>query len=465
MDYLILFGALAFVIVFAYRGFSVVVLAPIAALLAVLCTKPSATLPAFSTIFMPKAAMFFELYFPVFLCGALFGKLMEMSGFAASIADLVIQKLGSQHAVLAAVLLCAVLTYGGVPLFVVVFTAYPFMSALFRQTGVPKRLIPACVVLGAFSFTMDTLPGSPQIQNIIPTSFLGTTTWAAPWLGVVGAALELAAGVAYLTWRARALRDEGYGDDSVQEVVPVMPIVPVRPVNRIVAITPLFVVAFVNWGAMLAIQASFGATLQATLPGVAAPMSVDVGKATAIWSVEAGLLASIAFVLLASAGTVRARLVEGLRQAVAAALLAVANAASEFGFGAAIAALPGFLLVRGAIDDFPGGVLVKSALSISALAGITGSASAGLSIALGSMGDAMARAGAAAHVPMEVLHRVASMASGGLDTLPHSAGVITVLVVCGLTHRQAYRDIFAITLLKTFAVFLVIGIYAITGLV
>ncbi|MFM0174705.1 GntP family permease [Paraburkholderia sediminicola] len=461
MDYVILFGALAFLIAFAYRGFSVVIFAPLAALLAVLLTNPIAALPAFSTIFMPKVALFFELYFPVFLCGALFGKLMEMSGFAAAIADIVIRRLGTERAVLAAVLLCAILTYGGVPLFVVVFTAYPFAAALFRQGGVPKRLIPACVVLGAFSFTMDTLPGSPQIQNIIPTSFFGTTTWAAPALGVIATVLELAGGVAYLEWRRRCLRAEGYGD-SAQESVPIeLP----RPVKPLVAVTPLFVVALVNWGVMLMIQSSVGATLNASLPGVAAPMSVNVGKSMAIWSVEAGLMASIAFVLLAGSGAIKGRLVEGLRQAVGAALLAVANAASEFGFGAVIAALPGFILIKDSIEQMPGGALVKTALSITVLSGITGSASGGLSIALGSLGDAFAHAAQAAHIPMEVLHRVASMASGGLDTLPHSAGVITLLVVCGLTHRQAYRDIFAITLLKTVAVFVVIALYHLTGIV
>lgn len=461
MDYLIVSGSLAFLMFFTYRGYSVVILAPLAVLLAVLLTAPSAAVPAFSTIFMPKVALFFELYFPVFLCGALFGKVMELSGFAGAIADLVIRRLGPRHAVLSAVLLCAVLTYGGVPLFVVVFTAYPFTSALFRQAGVPKRLIPACVVLGAFSLTMDTLPGSPQIQNIIPTAFFGTTIWAAPWLGLVGSALELAAGVGYLAWRGRALQAEGYGDATLPDTAPVQHARQARP---LVAFTPLVMVALVNWGVMLAIQSSLGTTLRATLPGVAAPMLVDVGKSTAIWSVEAGLLASITFVLLASAGAFNGKLVDGLRQGVAAALLAVANAASEFGFGAVIAALPGFLLIREGIAHFPGGALVKSALSITALAGITGSASAGLSIALGSLGDALARAAHEAHVPMAVLHRVASMASGGLDTLPHSAGVITLLVVCGLTHRQAYGDIFVITLIKTLAVFVVIAIYEITGL-
>lgn len=467
MSYLILFGALAFLIILAYRGISVVIVAPIAALLAVLLTQPAAVMPAFSTVFMPKVALFFELYFPVFLCGALFGKLMEMSGFTAAIADTVIRRLGEDRAVLAVVLLCALLTYGGVPLFVVVFTAYPFASALFRRSNAPKRLIPACIVLGAFSFTMDTLPGSPQVQNIIPTTFFSTTTWAAPTLGFIAAALEFAAGVAYLEWRRRKLRSEGYGVADTEETPTPSPASHALPraVNPVIAMMPLFVVALVNWGAMMVIRSTLGATVDARLPGIAAPMSVNVSKSMAIWSVEAGLMASIAFVALAANGTLRGKLVEGVRQAVGAALLAVANAASEFGFGAVMAALPGFLLVKDAIQQMPGGALTKTALSITTLAGITGSASGGMSIALGLMGDTFIHAAQAAHIPLEVLHRVASMASGGIDTLPHNAGVITLLVVCGLTHRQSYRDIFAITLLKTLAVFVVIALYHMTGIV
>ncbi len=127
---------------------------------------------------------FVKLYFPVFLLGAVFGKLIELSGFSRSIVAAAIRILGRRHAIPVIVLVCALLTYGGVSLFVVAFAVYPFAAELFRQSGIPKRLIPATVALGAFSFTMDALPGTPQIQNIIPTSFFGTNAWAAPGWGL-----------------------------------------------------------------------------------------------------------------------------------------------------------------------------------------------------------------------------------------------------------------------------------------
>ena len=88
------------------------------------------------------------------------------------------------------VLPCALLTYGGVSLFVVVFAVYPFAAEIFRRSAIPKRLIPGTIALGAFTFTVDALPGTPQIQNIIPTTFFGTTTWAAPLLGTIGGCMH-----------------------------------------------------------------------------------------------------------------------------------------------------------------------------------------------------------------------------------------------------------------------------------
>ncbi len=184
MSVIIALAALALLMLAAYRGYSVILFAPIAALGAVLLTDPGAVGPAFTGLFMEKMVGFVKLYFPVFLLGAVFGKLTELSGFSRSIVAAAIRILGRRHAIPVIVLVCALLTYGGVSLFVVAFAVYPFAAELFRQSGIPKRLIPATVALGAFSFTMDALPGTPQIQNIIPTSFFGTNAWAAPGWGL-----------------------------------------------------------------------------------------------------------------------------------------------------------------------------------------------------------------------------------------------------------------------------------------
>jgi H+/gluconate symporter-like permease len=128
-----------------------------------------------------------------------------------------------------------------------------------------------------------------------------------------------------------------------------------------------------------------------------------------------------------------------------------------------IAALPGFLIVADALKSIPG-VLVNEAVTVTALAGITGSASGGMSIALATMADTFIAGAESAGIPLEVLHRIASMASGGMDTLPHNGAVITLLAVTGLTHRKSYVDIFAVTLVKTAAVFVAIGFYYLTGI-
>ncbi len=182
MSVLIALAALALLMLAAYRGYSVILFAPIAALGAVLLTDPGAVGPTFTGLFMEKMVGFVKLYFPVFLLGAVFGKLIELSGFSRAIVAAAIQILGRRHAIPVIVLVCALLTYGGVSLFVVAFAVYPFAAELFRQSAIPKRLIPATVALGAFSFTMDALPGTPQIQNIIPTSFFGTNAGQPPGL-------------------------------------------------------------------------------------------------------------------------------------------------------------------------------------------------------------------------------------------------------------------------------------------
>ena len=189
-------------------------------------------------------------------------------------------------------------------------------------------------------------------------------------------------------------------------------------------------------------------------------MSAKVG----IWSVEAALLLGILMVVVTSFPTIKAKFAEGSKSAVAGSLLATINTASEYGFGSTISALPGFLVIRDAMGAIHN-PLINEAISVNVLAGITGSASGGMGIALAAMSDQFIAAANAAHIPLEVLHRVASMASGGMDTLPHNGAVITLLAITGLTHRTSYKDIFAITVIKTSMAFVIIGLYYLTGLV
>ncbi|MGO4677728.1 GntP family permease [Bosea sp. 2YAB26] len=463
MDFLITLAALVLLMFVAYRGFSVILFAPIAAMLAVLVTDPAAVPPVFTGIFMEKMVGFVKLYFPVFLLGAVFGKLIELSGFSKSIVSAVIGVVGRERAMLSIVLVGAVLTYGGVSLFVVVFAVYPFAAEMFRQSDIPKRLIPGTIALGAFTFTMDALPGTPQIQNIIPTTFFKTDTWAAPILGTIGAIFILTVGMAYLQWRRRvaAAAGEGYGEGHTNEPEPMAEEKLVHPA---IALAPLVVVGVANKILTGLIVKYYGATHEVTLAGMVKPLITQVSSVAAIWAVQGALLLGILTVLAFAFRAVMQRFADGTKAAVAGSLLASMNTASEYGFGGVIAALPGFVVIADALKAIPN-PLANTAISVSVLAGITGSASGGMSIALAAMSDQFIAAANAANIPLEVLHRVAAMASGGMDTLPHNGAVITLLSVTGLTHQQSYRDIFAITLIKTLAVFVVIAVYYTTGLV
>jgi H+/gluconate symporter-like permease len=461
MSFVIVLLALALLMFVAYRGFSVIMFAPVCALLAVLFTDPALVLPMFSGVFMDKMVGFIKSYLPVFLLGAVFGKVIELSGFARSIVLAVIRLVGRERSMLSIVLVCALLTYGGVSLFVVVFAVYPFAAEMFRQGGIPKRLIPGTIALGAFTFTMDALPGSPQIQNIIPTTFFKTDTWAAPWMGVIGSVFILAAGLAYLEWRRRraAAAGEGYGTKLVNEPEP---FTEEKLPNAWLAVSPLVIVGVMNIVLTRLLPRFYGETHTAQLPGMAKPLTTQVSSVVAIWAVEGALLLGILTVVVLAFRPIRERFAEGSKTAIAGALLAATNTASEYGFGGVIAALPGFLVIAEGLKAIPG-VLVNEAITVTALAGITGSASGGMSIALATMADSFVAGAQSAGIPLEVLHRVAAMASGGMDTLPHNGAVITLLAVTGLTHKDSYRDIFAITLVKSAAVFVVIGVYYLTG--
>lgn len=467
MSLLIILASLCFLMFVAYRGYSVILFAPIAAMGAVFFTDPSLVPAMFTGLFMDKMVIFVKLYFPIFLLGAVFGKVIELSGFAKSIVNFVIKAIGRERAIFSIVLVCCLLTYGGVSVFVVVFAVYPFAAEMFREGEIPKRLIPGTIALGSFTITMDAFPGTPQIQNVIPTTFFKTDIYAAPWLGILGGLFVIGTGLAYLEWmrhRAKAA-GEGYGTGHTNEPAP-FEIAHENLPHPLIAVLPLLMVALSNKVFTDLIPKVFGESQQfiPSVIGKAVPVVQKIAAVKALWAVEGALLVGIAVVFLFAFKPVIKRFAEGSKAAINGALLASINTASEYGYGAVIAALPGFLLVAEGLKTIPN-PLINEAVSVSTLAGIVGSASGGLGIALAAMSDIFIANATAAGIPLEVMHRVASMASGGMDSLPHNGAVITLLMVTGLSHRQSYKDIFAITILKTIAVFVVIGIYYATGIV
>lgn len=433
---LVILLALGALIYFAYRGLSLLLLAPAMAMLAVLFAEGGPLLASYTQIFMQATGGFIIQYFPLFLLGAVFGKLMEASGSARVLADGIIRGLGPSRAILAVILSCAAMTYGGVSLFVVAFAVWPIASALFREADLPRMLIPATIALGAFTFTMTALPGTPAIQNAIPMPYFGTTPFAAPGLGLITGALMLGLGWGWLEYRARAL-GPGYGDLSEIDPEPETGDAP----GLAVAAAPLLLVLALNLGfTFLVIPAMDTGYL--ALPEFGA---TDADALRGVWSIIAALtLASLALV-----GMNWRRLATGLSETLddgaRNALKPIFNTASLVGFGAVIASLSAFGLIRDWVVTVGGdNPLISLAVGTSLLAGMTGSASGGMSIALSTLGETYLAMGQAAGVSPDLLHRVTAVATGGLDALPHNGAVITLLTICGLTHGEAYRDIFVV---------------------
>jgi len=425
----------------AYRGVSVIILAPLLALLAVIIAGESQTLlGVYTEIFMTGVVGFIKKYFPIFLLGAVFGKLMQDSGSARAIAQTILARLGKKHAALSIVLACAILTYGGVSAFVVAFAVYPLAAAMFREADMPKRFVPAAIALGAFTFTMTCLPGTAQIHNIIPTSYFGTTIYAAPVVGLVSGLVIMLLGLAWINRGIRANAGEGYGRGHSQEPehapdeslpgfwVAILPIVTVMVVSFV--FTKFWLP---QMDTSYLADPKFGA--------------IPVSKVQGIWSMIVSL-----FVANIVVAVLNFRRFKSLNRSVTAgalgSMLPTFNTGSEVGYGVTIASLAAFAIVKQAVLNVaPGNPLLSEVVAVNVLAGITGSASGGLSIALEALGDTYFQLAQQYHIPLEWMHRLASMASGGFDTLPHNGAVITLLTICGLTHRQSYKDIAVVSLL------------------
>jgi H+/gluconate symporter-like permease len=450
---------LALLVWLAYRGWSILLLAPGAALIAA-AFAGGPILAYWTQTFMDSGSRFVAQFFPLFLLGAVFGKLMEDSGSVAAIADFMTKQLGPQRAILTVVLAGALVTYGGVSLFVAFFVLAPMAETLFRTAGIPNRLMPATIALGTSTFTMSALPGTPAIQNAIPMPFFGTTPLAAPGLGIIASAIMFAFGLWWLGRSENTARrkGEGFGLDSPVPVDEAAEDETVRQRSTtarefdppevhhgrpsheappiVLAALPLLMVVSVNVLMSLVILPSLDVSFLAEERFGATSLSAVGG----VWAVVTALAAAIIAVI-----AVNRRRLPGLRETMDAganaSVLPVLSVASLVGFGAVVAAVPAFTIVRDWVLSIEGGPLVSLAVSTNLLAALTGSASGGLTIALDALGATYMRLAAAHGIDPALLHRIAVMSAGTLDSLPQNGAVVTLLAVCGSTHRESYLDI------------------------
>ena len=468
--------SLCFLVVMAYRGHSVIVFAPLAALIAILFSS-APIMGTYTQIFMPALGNFITKYFPLFLFGAIFGHLMTKTGLAAKLAHGISALFGPKRALLSTVIATTLLTYGGVSAWVVAFTIVPIASALFRQANVPKRLMPAALALGTITFALAALPGSPQIHNAIPTTYFATDTYAAPVFGGLSAAIMLIAGILWLEFRLRRLRahNENYlpdgeyddqvnnnlsennsADPSAQESRTTTKKNSVA-VDGFQGLLPILVVIVANFSFVY----YFSGKLETAYLAEEKYGSTSLQSLLGVWSPTIALAAAIATIVLMQPRKI-VETVKEFSEGAKTALLPCFTTASEVGYGAVIASLAVFGVVKSNMLEISDNALIVSAVSAAVISGITGSSSGGLSITMETLGDQLAELAAAQGISAELMHRVTAMASVSFDSLPHNGAVLTILIVCGMTHRKSYKDLGVVTVIIPLVTLLVmLGVHVI----
>lgn len=418
----------------AYKGYSTIITAPIISLMTIILTSgfEGHLMASYTEIYMSGFAGFVKSYFPLFMTGAVFAILMEKADYAKSISHFITEKLGKDKAILSIVLSGALLTYGGVSLFVVAFISYPIARTLFKEADIPKRLIPGSIALGSFTFTMTAIPGSPEIQNVIPMKYFGTDAFASPGIGIIASLLMLCLGLLYLTNESKKARrnGEGYGNHDEEEIQISYDNLP----SIFKSLFPILIIFGVNlFFSKIFYQSINGAYLE--------QYNTTLNSVSGTWSVIISIVVADLFLVLTNFNKIK-NLKSVLDEGVSNSFKPLLNSSAIVGYGSVIKSLTVFGVIQNFVFNLSSNPIISEALSVNLICGLTASASGGLTITLDALASTYLQMASALNISPEVLHRVATLACGGLDTLPHNGAVITTLAICGLTHTQSYKDIF-----------------------
>lgn len=427
-----IFLCLGLLIYLVFRGVSIFIATPICSILMAILSGVD-FFEAYMVTYMTGLVGFAKTWLPVFMLGAIFGKVMENTGASKAIALFVVKKMGTSKALVSIVLAGALLTYGGVSMFVASFALYPLALAIFREANISRRLIPATIMAGTFTFTMVALPGSPAIQNIIPTKYFGTTAMAAPVMGVAAAVMMFALSLLWLSHAKKrydkkgAFYTEPTGKAAVKEhASDDLP-------NPILSMVPLLLVL-----------------VSYNIVPMLFPLS-DFVKANMI--IPALLIGIASGILL---NLKRMKIMETINAGADNSITATLNTSAIVGFGAVIKAVPAFTVLTDAIFSMEiSNPLIMLALSIYIVTGATGSSSGGMTIAMDALGDKFVQLSQSTGMPLAAFHRVASVSSAAFDSLPHNGGVIILRDLSGFGYKEIYLDMFvisvAIPLITSFA--------------
>jgi H+/gluconate symporter-like permease len=400
--------SLAFIVVFALRGWHIIILAPMAVIF-VAAFSGLDILPTLTGPYMKGFVSYAGKFYLIFLMGSLFGKVMEDSGAARAIAEGILKVVGRgnpMNGVMAVALIGVALTYGGVSLFVVIFALIPIGRPIFKELNLPWHLFVIPYAFSIGSITMTMLPGSPQILNIMPTKYMASSTMSAPLLGILGAVVVAAFNVFYFKYQLKKAqaRGEGYVAPSGVGVVAGEVAVMEKLPNVWLSIVPMIVVV----------------------------VMLNAFKLDAVYALGGGVVACLAFFW-----KYFKNILDTLNKGAVNTVIPIVNTCADVGYGMAIAATAGFKVIAAWLLTLPMHPIVSLAIATNMMAGITGSASGGLGIIL----ETLAPKYLALGLSPDLIHRVATMSAGCFDALPHNGVVITFLAVTGLTHMNGYKHI------------------------
>lgn len=421
----------------AFRGYPIFVIGSVASVIVLLFSGMN-VLDALLGTYMDSFSEYISSYFFIFLLSSIFGRMMGKTGAAQSIAyktSRLIRKKSNEKnhkflVVMSLVIINMVLTLGGVSLFVVVFTVVEIAKELFEEFDVPWKMY-TCGVLGSSSFTSTMVPGNPAIINIIPTNYLGTNTMAAPLLGIICAVITFLLGALYilLETKKNTKNKEGF-----------------FPTGQKIKEAGLEKVQFVEQP-----------LIKCLIPSIVLILVLNVFSASAVVALTAACLVKIALFYK----ELMPNLPEVFKMGGENAMSAIVSICAAVGFGSVVASVPGYQLVINSLDSIPGPAMLQLVLSFNVISAVTGSSSGGASIAFSTLGDHFLDLG----LSPQVIHRVGIMSSNGLDSLPHSGAIFNTLNITRLTHKQAYKNYFMLTVVLETGMSLFAGILAIFGIV